>query len=165
MICAPEGLGNIELYENRVRNMSVPNTAFWRESASEGANIAPERPGSLIDQVEVHVGVVNGLQVVVHGLGLGQGGHRLLHQGGGDLPGKAQAGTAVAQDLVLRGGVQPDAAVGLAGEGKRGGGAEESQAQLRDQQGASRSGAMGSGQATVSQPAAAAPARRWISSS
>ena len=26
----------------------------------------------------------------MHGLGLGQGLHRLVHQGGGDLPGKAQ---------------------------------------------------------------------------
>lgn len=113
--------------------MSVPGTAFTG-CGSKGAYLRPDVLGQSFYQPEVHMGVVNGLQVVVHGLGLGQGGHRLLHQGCGDLFGKAEPGAAAPQDLTLGGRVQPDTAAGLAREGQVGGGGEEGQPQLGDEQ-------------------------------
>ena len=38
---------------------------------------------------EIHIGVVEPLQLVVHSLGLGQRVHRLFHQGGGHFQGEA----------------------------------------------------------------------------
>ena len=87
-----------------------------------------------LHQFEIHMGIVEGLQVVVHGLGLGQRGNGLLHQGGGHLFGEAEPGAAAAEQFLVRCRVQPDAAVGGAGEGQVGGGGEEGQVQLRDQQ-------------------------------
>ena len=50
-----------------------------RRYALKGQNFCPDVIGQLLHQVEVHIGVIVRFQIVVHGLGLGQGIHRLIH--------------------------------------------------------------------------------------
>ena len=79
---------------------------------------------------EVHIGVVDALQVVVHGLGLGQGGHRLLHQGGRHLSGEGESGLVPPQQLPVCHGVHPQAAVRVFGIGRAAAGGDKGQGEL-----------------------------------
>lgn len=134
--------------------------SFWLQA---GGELVGDGLGCLVDPVEVHVGVVEALQLVVHGFGLGQGVHGLLHQGGGDLAGELEPGLVAAQQLRVRHGVQPDAAVGAFGIGEGGGGADKGQGQAGDEQVLHPVGEQGEGQTMTSWPDASAPAARWVS--